>query len=97
MDEQLTIFEPNLTKKESTSSTFDHSKYTIIPELQIDEKEEQKARLVLAKIAENYTEDEIFETITEIKFLTESWLNDFEREIFEGKTLYEMLHDKGGV
>lgn len=36
-------------------------------------------------------DEELEETILEIRHLIELWLDSFEREIFEGKTLQELL------
>lgn len=33
----------------------------------------------------------------EIKFLVSSWLDDYEKTLFHGNTLQEVLHEKGGV
>ncbi len=32
------------------------------------------------------------DSVVEIKFLATSWLDDFEKEMFEGKTLDELLN-----
>jgi hypothetical protein len=102
MDEQLALVEsnfshnkPNFSSNKSNYTALSYSTNVLDPELQLDPKEEQKARLVLESVAQDYSDDQINEAIAEMKFLAESWLNDFEREVFDGKTLKEMLHDKG--
>ena len=34
------------------------------------------------------------DSVVEIKFLATSWLDDFEKEMFEGKTLDELLNQR---
>ena len=36
-------------------------------------------------------DDELEETLTKAKYLINQWLYSFERDIFEGKTLQELL------
>ena len=36
-------------------------------------------------------DDELEETLTKAKYLINQWLDSFERDIFEGKTLQELL------
>lgn len=69
----------------------------LFPEQQYDERDIQKAKEILGMKANEFTEVELKETISEIKYLAESWLDDFERKIFKKKTLNEMLHEKGGL
>ncbi|KKP87931.1 MAG: hypothetical protein UR93_C0027G0008, partial [Berkelbacteria bacterium GW2011_GWA2_35_9] len=38
---------------------------------------------------------ELNDVITEVEYLTESWLDEYERNIFDGLTLQELLHEKG--
>jgi hypothetical protein len=49
------------------------------------------AKKVLGELASEIPEDDLKNTITEIHFLAESWLDDFERQAFGGKTLQELL------
>lgn len=53
-----------------------------------------KAREILDKLANEYSDDELWKIVTEIQFLTDCWLNEFEREIFDGKTLTELLTEE---
>lgn len=50
-----------------------------------------EAKKVLGELASNIPEDDLKNTVTEIHFLAESWLDDFERQAFGGKTLQELL------
>lgn len=62
----------------------------------VEEKRVAEARKILGALAEDLSSEAIQEVISETKFLTGSWLDDFERQIFEGKTVLEILHQKGG-
>lgn len=53
-----------------------------------------KAREILGELANEYSDDELWKIVTEIQFLTDCWLDDFEREIFDGKTLSELLTEE---
>lgn len=37
------------------------------------------------------TEDELRQVVTEFQYLVDIWLNDVERQLFNGKTLDELL------
>jgi hypothetical protein len=51
-------------------------------------------RELLKKQGINMTEDELQTTVTEFQYLIDVWLNDIERNLFQGKTLDELLIDK---
>lgn len=69
----------------------------LFPEQQYDEKRIQKAKEILGDLAYEFTDEQLQDVVAEIQYLTESWLDDFERKIFKGLTLKELLHDKGGL
>lgn len=69
----------------------------LFPEQLYDEKDIQKAKEILGPIAENFTSEQLRDAVTEIQFLVEGWLDEFERRIFNGVTLKELLHEKGGL
>lgn len=69
----------------------------LFPEQQYDEKDIQKAKEILAETAQQFTPVQLKETITKMQYLTETWLDDFERNIFDGITLKELLHEKGSL
>jgi len=68
----------------------------LFPEQKIEDKNVQRAKEILGDIANELTPAQLKDTIVEIQYLVNTWLDDFEREIFEGKTLQELLHEKGG-
>ena len=58
------------------------------------DKDIQNAINILGQLASHFTEGELKEIVTETRFLAESWLDDFEREAFDGKTLKELLYER---
>lgn len=59
-----------------------------------EENKLQKARRVLGEIAFEVTDEQLEVFLTGIQFLLDSWLDNFERKMFEGLTLKQIL--KGG-
>jgi hypothetical protein len=51
-------------------------------------------RKLLKQQGVKMSEDELQTTVTEFQYLIDVWLNDIERELFQGKTLDELLIDK---
>lgn len=51
----------------------------------------EEARQILGKAAEGMSDEEVQSQMILIKSLTESWLDDYERSIFDGKTLNELV------
>ncbi len=88
-NEPLTI--KNIPK--TVTQSFDE----LFPEQQHDEKNLQKAKEILGEEATQFTNAQLKDIVSEVQYLVESWLDDFEREIFEGLTLKELLHEKGGL
>lgn len=54
----------------------------------------EKTKRVLGQVASHLTDEELKTVTSEIRFLVESWLDDFERNVFEGKTLRELLCER---
>ena len=80
---------------EPLSQKISQSLNNLFPEQQYDEKDIQKAKEVLGELAKELSADQLKDAVTEIQYLCESWLDDYERKIFKGLTLQEMLHEKG--
>lgn len=57
----------------------------------------ERARKILGDLATDLSDEELKSTVTEMQFLLDSWLDEFEREIFDGKTLTELLATEVGV
>lgn len=88
-DQSALKLKQNLTLSESLDVMF--------PEQKHQDKDLVKAKECLGKLAEAFTELQLKEIITDTDFLVEHWLDDFERELFSGQTLKELLHEKGGL
>ncbi len=86
---------PQQNIKQSKSLT--QSLEELFPEQQHQEKNIQTAKKVLGSLADSFTSEQLKDMTTEMLYLTDSWLDDFEREIFDGITLKELLHEKGGL
>lgn len=69
----------------------------IFPEQQCEEKNIKRAKDILGEIGEEFNLEELRDITSEIQYLVSSWLDDFEREIFNGLTLRELLHEKEGL
>ena len=68
----------------------------LFPEQERMNKQVRQAKSILGDIAKEFSTSELQDIVSEIQFLTDSWLDNYEREIFDGLTLNELLHEKGG-
>lgn len=57
----------------------------------ITDKDIQQARKTLGDTVKEWDDEKLKEELTKIQFLTESWLDEFERKTFDGKTLAEII------
>jgi len=88
-DQSALKFKQNLTITESLDVMF--------PEQKRQDKDLFKAKEALGELAKQFSEVELKEIITDVDFIVESWLDYFERDLFKGKTMKELLHEKGGL
>lgn len=79
------------------SSSLKNSLDNLFPEQQYGDKGIQKAREILGSSAKDLGEDQLKDLINEVNFLVSTWLDEYERGIFNGLTLNELLHEKGGL
>lgn len=79
---------PTKTTKSSLDEMF--------PEQERLNKQVNQAKSILGDIAKEFSTSELQDIVSEIQFLADSWLDNYEREIFDGLTLNELLHEKGG-
>ncbi len=75
--------------------TIQNSLDNLFPEQKYEDKDIQKAKQILGKIAEQLNGDQIRDVVTEVNYLVNAWLDDYEKDIFDGQTLMELLHEKG--
>ncbi|MHB8442758.1 MAG: hypothetical protein ACYDAS_00095 [Patescibacteria group bacterium] len=70
--------------------------YDKLNQLFRDQNKEQlvirEAREILGSSSEDLTDEEVYNLVTNVQYLVDSWLEEFERGIFNGKTLNELLH-----
>ncbi len=85
-------YDPNFGQARSTKDTLD----LMFPEQIREEKDLLKVKTILGDLSTSISNQELKDVITEVQFLADSWLDDFERSIFKGVTLQELLHEKGG-
>ncbi|MDP3974054.1 MAG: hypothetical protein Q8P92_04445 [Candidatus Daviesbacteria bacterium] len=55
------------------------------------QKDVQEAREILGESARDLTDSQVYDLTNEIQYLVDSWLEEFERKTFDGKTLNELL------
>lgn len=67
----------------------------MFPEQTYEEKEIKRAKAALGSLVDELTPEQLKGKVQELQYLANSWLDDFEREIFNGLTLQELLHEKG--
>lgn len=77
---------------ESYKSVLDITLQSIFPTKQ-DESKLQKARRILGEIAADIPDQELESNLTEFQYLIDSWLDEFEKQIFDNKTLNEVLRE----
>lgn len=88
---------PSLSPPQSLSPSLKESLDQLFPEQQHEDKNIQKAKQILGEKAAEFTTEQFRDLITEVQYLVNTWLDDFERETFNGQTLKELLHEKGKV
>jgi hypothetical protein len=87
----------NIAPSESLPQSISNSLNSLFPEQQYDDKDIQKAKQILGDVANQFSSEELKVVVTEIQYLVSTWIDDFEKEIFDGKTLRELLHEKGSL
>ena len=88
-DKSANNFKKNLSIIESLDIIF--------PEQKRQDKDLVNTKEVLGKLSESFSDLQLKELITDVDFLVGNWLDQFEQGIFEGKTLKELLYEKGGL
>ena len=100
----LPLFDNTTNKPQYENKTLPHnaslsnqdSTETLLNSLFPDQKREDKtikqARAILGNLTEKFSMDELQQIIILFQYLSESWLDMYERELFDGKTLQELLN-----
>jgi len=79
------------------SQSISQSLDQLFPEQQVEDKKLQEARKILGETANKFTKEQLKDVITEVQYLVSTWLDEYERDLFDGLTLNEFLHEKGGL
>ena len=82
---------------EKQSETIVQTLDKLFPEQEREDKSIREAREILGSLSKEFDDQQLKDLIVKVQFLTESWLDDFERSIFKGLTLQELFHEKGGL
>lgn len=53
----------------------------------------EEAKKALGETGKNMTDDEVLTTANNLQVLAHSWLESYERTIFKGRTVNELLND----
>ena len=85
------------SKRSKPKKSLHQSLDELFPEQKYEDRSLQEARRILGSKADKFTKEQLKTVITEMKYLVSTWLDDFERELFDGQTLNELLHEKEGV
>ena len=79
------------------SLSLNQSLNNLFPEQLFEEKDIQKVKKILGRRVFNLSPDQIKDIAVEVQFLTTTWLDEFERRIFDNHTLNALLHERGGL
>ncbi|OQA02912.1 MAG: hypothetical protein BWY68_00885 [bacterium ADurb.Bin400] len=89
---QFTTELPKPHGKESGNKQIGEALKTIFP----TEKEEswlKRARRILGEIAVGLSDSELETYLTEFEFLLDGWIDEFEKQLFDNRTLREVLRE----
>jgi hypothetical protein len=67
----------------------------LFPEQKREDKTIKRTKEILGSLGNKMTEDQMQDVASEVQFLITTWLDEFERQIFNGQTLKELLHERG--
>ena len=56
-----------------------------------EQKTIQDAREILGNEAEGLTDNQVKDLVNEIQYLVDTWIEEYEQKVFDGKTLKELL------
>lgn len=82
---------------QQTKTSIISSLNELFPEQLYEEKSVQKTKEILGLLVQKFSQEQLKDLTVEIQYLATSWLDDFEREIFNGLTLKELLHERRGI
>ena len=50
-----------------------------------------EARQILGESAQSLSDEQVYDLVNEVQFLVDTWIEEYERKIFDGKTLDELI------
>lgn len=80
------------TNQEEHKATLESTFNTIFPGKQRETKI-TRAKKILGDLSSSYSDERLDNLVTDFQFLADSWLDLFEKGIFGGKTLKELLNE----
>lgn len=83
---------PNIRLALDAGHVFD-AIHSIFPTQQ-EENRAEKARRVMGEEIKELTDEDLDIYLTEFNFLLDSWLDEYEQEIFNNKTLQQVLREE---
>lgn len=51
----------------------------------------QEAREILGESAAKMNDEKVYDMVVEMQYLVDTWLEEFEKDVFDGKTLKEIM------
>ena len=94
---QLLSTPVNTVTGDSTKLSLEQSLDTLFPEQQQNNKDIKKAKEILGALATVFPSEQLSYEVAKMQYLVNSWLDEFEKKTFDGLTLKELLHEKGGI
>lgn len=73
--------------------TIEHALNSIFPQ-NIEENKVIQTRKHLGEKSQSFSDEQIECLVTKFQYLIDNWLDEFEKEVFDGKTLKEALRLK---
>jgi hypothetical protein len=73
-----------------TSRSIEVTLNNIFPEKR-EETRLQKVRRIMGEDVKALSDEELNVYLTEFQFLIDSWMDEYERQVFDGKTLKEVI------
>ena len=92
----MELVQPELLSQEK-SSAIKFALDKIFPEQLYEDKDTKIIRALLGESSSTYSTEDLNNIISEMQFLITTWLDEYERSLFDGLTLNELLHEKGGA
>lgn len=89
-DDRINVAPKNIV---SSQPSLEKVLHNIFPQ-NSDESNILRVRRILGQTAEIFSDEQIQYIVAEFQFLIDSWLDEFEKEIFKGLTLKQVINEK---